>query len=78
MITYENLKIVRVDKENGYYDNKKQKHIPYKKPKIETKVLETYKTCYDLGELYSILKHHAEQNNYCEDLKIEFSFRLDF
>ena len=44
----------------------------------ETKVLETYKTCYDLGELYSILKHHAEQNNYCEDLKIEFSFRLDF
>ena len=78
MITYENLKIVRVDKEDGYYDHKKQKHIPYKKPKITTKVLDTHKTCYDLGDLYSILKHHAEQNNYCEDLKIEFSFRLDF
>tara|TARA_R100001510_G_C7440426_1_gene69918 strand:- start:121 stop:357 length:237 start_codon:yes stop_codon:yes gene_type:complete len=78
MLRYDNIKVVRTDVRNGGYNNKKGKYVDYKKPKITKKTLETDNSCYDLGELFSILKHHAEQNTYSDELKVEFTFRLEY
>ena len=60
------------------YPNYEPNEIDLKKPKITKKTLETDNSCYDLGELFSILKHHAEQNTYSDELKVEFTFRLEY
>tara|TARA_R110002050_G_scaffold22070_1_gene60570 strand:- start:959 stop:1195 length:237 start_codon:yes stop_codon:yes gene_type:complete len=78
MLKYENIKVIRTDIKNGTYDNKKNKYVDFKKPKITTKILELNDSCYDLGELYSMLKHHAEQNVYCDELKVEFKINIEF
>jgi hypothetical protein len=78
MLRYDNIKVSRTDTKNGAYDNKKCKFVDFKKPKVITKTLELNDSCYDLGELYSMLKHHAEQNTYCDELKVEFTISIEF
>jgi hypothetical protein len=78
MLRYDNIKVSRTDTKNGAYDNTKGKYVDYKKPKVITKTLELSDSCYDLGELYSMLKHHAEQNTYCDELKVEFTISIEF
>ena len=77
MIRYDDIKIIRTDIKKGSFNHKKNKYVDYKKPIVKTKTLELNDSCYDLGELYSMLKHHAEQNTYCDELKVEFTFRLE-
>ena len=78
MLRYDNIKVSRTDTKNGAYDKKKGKFVDFKKPKVITKTLELNDSCYDLGELYSMLKHHAEQNTYCDELKVEFTISIEF
>jgi len=78
MLKYNNIKVTRTDTKDGAYDNKKGKFVDFKKPKVITKTLELNDSCYDLGELYSMLKHHAEQNTYCDELKVEFTISIEF
>ena len=37
MLRYDNIKVVRTDIRNGGYNNKKNKYVDYKKPKITKK-----------------------------------------
>ena len=54
MITYKNIKIVAITKDDDYYDKKKEKTIKYKLPKIKKKTVYDEEWCHDLGELYEI------------------------
>jgi hypothetical protein len=70
MLAYKDIKIVAVTTDDEYYDDKKQKTIKYKTPKITKKTVYEDKHCYDLGVLYEILKFGY--NTVCE-----VSFKID-
>jgi hypothetical protein len=54
MISFENMKITRVDKSDTYWDNKKKKHLKLKTPKITKKVVyEGEPHC--IGDIYKAL-----------------------
>ena len=62
MLRYDDIKITAITTDEDYYDSKKEKTIKYKKPKVKKKVIFEDKYCYDLGELYEILKFNAEKH----------------
>ena len=73
MIHYENIKIVSIREDDGYYNNKKKKYVYYKEPKITKTTVFEDKHCYDLGELYENIKFFTEKAT-TEGNKIEISF----
>jgi len=60
----------------NYYDDKKQKSIKYKTPKITKKTVYEDKHCYDLGVLYEILKFNSEKHNGYNTV-CEVSFKIE-
>ncbi len=79
MLNYNNIVIKSVQTRTYYYDHKKKKHINYKKPKITTKILHEEDSCYDLGELYEIIKFHTDkQGQYGNDIKVSFDTNIEF
>ena len=79
MITYKDLKIVAVTKEDNYYDRKKEKTIKYKSPKITKKTVYDEKWCHDLGELYEIIKFNCEKHNsYNTNCEVNFKIEKEY
>ncbi len=76
MLAYKDIKIVAVRKDDDYYDHKKEKTIKYKTPKITTKTVYESKHCYELGELYEILKFASEKHNGYNTV-CEVSFKIE-
>ena len=76
MLVYKDVKIVAVTTDNDYYDHKKEKTIKYKTPKITKKTVYEDEHCYDLGELYEILKFNSQKHS-GYDTVCEVSFKLD-
>lgn len=74
MLQYNNIKIVKVDTRDHYYDEKKKKSIKFKKPLTTEKIIHEEKYCLDLGDLYETVKFHTEKNLYS---KIKVSFDTD-
>jgi acyl-CoA synthetase (NDP forming) len=60
MLTFDNLKIISTEIDEGRYDHKKGKHIKYKSPKITKKTLFDGDV-YGLGELYDVMKVACQQ-----------------
>ncbi len=53
--------------------------IDYKKPKITTKILHEEKCCYDLGELYEVIKFHTDkQGQYGNEIKVSFDTNIEY
>lgn len=76
MLVYKDIKVVAVTTETDYYDHKKGKTIKYKTPLIMKKTVYEDKHCYDLGELYEILKFNSQKHS-GYDTVCEVSFKLD-
>ena len=76
MLAYKDIKIVAVTTDDNYYDDKKNKTIKYKTPKITNKTVYEDKHCYDLGVLYEILKFNSEKHNGYKTV-CEVSFKID-
>jgi hypothetical protein len=62
MLAYKNIKLIAVTTESEYYDEKKNKHIKYKTPKVTKKTIFEDGYCHDLGELYEIIKFNTEKH----------------
>ena len=79
MLNYNNIVIKSVKTETYYYDHKKNKSIDYKKPKITTKILYEEENCYDLGELYEVIKFHTDkQGQYGNAIKVSFDTNIEY
>ena len=79
IIHFEDVKITHVEKTTSKYNSKKKKHIDYKKPKITTKILHEEDSCYDLGELYEIIKFHTDkQGQYGNEIKVSFDTGIEY
>ena len=74
MLQYKNIKIVQEVVNEYYYDDKQKKTIHYKKPIVTENILYKDKYCFDLGELYEILKFCTEKSI---GTKIKVSFETD-
>ena len=73
MYTMKNIKITKIETEEGYWSDKKNKHIKYKTPKITNTVVYETKYIYNGNELTEVLafcsKHHSDYSN---QIKVEF------
>ena len=79
MLNYNNIVIKSVRTDTYYYDHKKNKSIDYKKPKITIKILHEAKCCYDLGELYEVIKFHTDkQGQYGNEIKVSFDTNIEY
>tara|TARA_R110002020_G_scaffold298028_1_gene513739 strand:- start:37 stop:279 length:243 start_codon:yes stop_codon:yes gene_type:complete len=78
-INFDNVKITKTETKTGYYDNKKQKHLDYKKPKITKKIV-FEENCYDLGQFYEAMCFARRQlNTYGDDtLTVEFKLTEEY
>ena len=71
MLNYNNIVIKSVKTETYYYD--------HKKPKITIKILHEEKCCYDLGELYEVIKFHTDkQGQYGNEIKVSFDTNIEY
>ncbi len=79
MLGYKNIVITSTSEKHGYYDEKKKKHIEYKKPKTTTKVIYEDDYCCDYGELYEIIKFHTDkQGHFGNDVKVTFEPYIEY
>ena len=79
MLNYNNIVIKSVKTDTYYYDHKKNKSIDYKKPKIITKILHEEKCCYDLMELYEVIKFYTDkQGKYGNEIKVSFDTNIEY
>jgi len=69
------LKITKVKIDEEYYDNKKDKHIKYKKPKITKKILLDDEDCSFL-DLYDHLKHNREKHY--DNIEVSFTLERNY
>ena len=79
MLNYNNIVIKSVKTETDYWDHKKNKSIDYKKPKITTNILYEEENCYDLGDLYEIIKFYTDkQGQYGYKIKVSFDTNIEY
>ena len=79
MITYKDIKIVAITKDDDYYDKKKAKTVKYKLPKIKKKTVYDEEWCHDLGELYEIIKFNCEKHNgYRTNCEVTFKIEQEY
>ena len=72
MLTFDNLKIISTEIDEGKYDHKKGKHIKYKSPKITKKTLFDGDV-YGLGELYDVMKVACQQGRGTITMSVELN-----
>ena len=79
MINYNNLVVTAIKTEKDYYDKKKDKLVKYKKPVVTKKIINDKDYCFDLGELYEIIKFHTEKSSsYNTDVQFTFTTSIEY
>ena len=78
MISFHDLIITRTEIKKGEFNQKKNKWVDYKKPKIENKTV-LNKTCvYGLEDLFMSLKFFAESNEDADNLQVTFNLKTEY
>jgi len=77
MLRYNEVKVVKVDTRETYYDEKKKKSVKYKKPIVKKTTVFSDNYIYDLGELYETMKFLSQKHCY-STLEVSFEVGIEY
>jgi len=76
MINITNFKVEEIETTKSKWNEKKKKHIDYKVPLVETKIVYEQENLYDSFELYKHLDYWKTKANYWST-KIKITFNVE-